>query len=75
MSTPTASNSRTSVRIDRIACTGHGLCADWLPEQISLDEWGYPILHGVHVPAEHLADARQAARQCPVRALLLTRGP
>ena len=63
--------STTSIAVDRIACTGHGLCADWLPEHIALDEWGYPILSGEEVPTELIAAARQAARQCPVRALRL----
>lgn len=58
--------------VDRIACTGHGICADWLPEHITLDEWGYPVLHGERVAPELVAAARQAARQCPVRALRLT---
>lgn len=62
-----------SLVVDRIACTGHGLCAEWLPEQIRLDEWGYPILDDARVPPELVAAAKQAARQCPVRALLLTR--
>ena len=34
---------RYLVRVDPIACDGHGLCADLLPERIELDEWGYPI--------------------------------
>ena len=33
-----------SRRVDPIACDGHGLCADLLPERIELDEWGYPIV-------------------------------
>ncbi len=59
--------------MDRIACTGHGLCADWLPERVTLDEWGYPIVDGRPMPAELVAAARHAARQCPVRALRLQR--
>ena len=34
------------LRVDPTACTGHGLCAELLPELITLDEWGYPILAG-----------------------------
>ena len=25
--------------VDWTACTGHGLCAELLPERVSLDEW------------------------------------
>ena len=41
---------RRRLRLDPTACTGHGLCADLLPERIELDEWGFPIIHG-DVPA------------------------
>jgi hypothetical protein len=37
--------------VNPIACTGHGICAEMLPELIGLDEWGYPILSGRDVPA------------------------
>jgi hypothetical protein len=35
------------LRVNPIACTGHGLCAELLPEAITLDEWRYPILSSV----------------------------
>lgn len=55
--------------VDPIRCTAHGLCAELLPEAITLDEWGYPIL--TEVP-DHLARlARRAVAACPVRALWL----
>lgn len=52
--------------VDRITCTGHGICARILPEQISLDEWGYPVMHASPVDPD-LGDA--AIRLCPARAL------
>ncbi|HEX5293886.1 MAG TPA: ferredoxin [Streptosporangiaceae bacterium] len=48
------------------------LCADLLPERISLDEWGFPIISG-DVPPGLAAHARRAVRACPVLALRLTR--
>jgi ferredoxin len=57
--------------VDPIACTGHGVCAELLPEGVTLDEWGYPLLAGGGVPADLLKRARRAAAACPVRALLL----
>jgi ferredoxin len=60
------------LRVDRTACAGHGLCADLLPERISLDEWGFPILSG-DVPPRLAAHARRAVRACPVLALRLVR--
>jgi ferredoxin len=32
------------LRVNPIACAGHGVCAELLPELISIDEWGYPLL-------------------------------
>lgn len=32
------------LEVDWTACRGHGLCAELLPEHITLDEWGYPLL-------------------------------
>ncbi|WP_145911641.1 ferredoxin [Kitasatospora viridis] len=61
------------LRLDRIACEGHGACAELLPELISLDEWGYPILHQPEVPTDLTGYARRAAAACPVLALRLTR--
>jgi ferredoxin len=57
--------------VDPIACTGHGLCADLLPELIQRDEWGYPILAEGEVPARLTPLARRAVRLCPALALRL----
>lgn len=58
--------------IDPIACTGHGLCADLLPELIELDEWGYPIIRE-GVPRGLAGHARRAVNACPALALRLGR--
>jgi ferredoxin len=60
------------LRLDPTACAGHGLCADLLPERISRDEWGFPVISG-DVPPALAAHARRAARACPVLALRLDR--
>ena len=60
------------LEVNRIACTGHGLCADLLPELIELDEWGYPIIHD-GVPLDLAIHARRAVNACPALALRLTR--
>ena len=59
------------LQIDRIRCDGHGLCAELLPELISLDEWGYPILKPGTVPPSLVEHARRAVDACPVLALRL----
>ena len=55
--------------VDWTSCTGHGLCAELLPERITLDEWGYPLVDGTPVPDEAVRRARRAAADCPVLAL------
>ena len=65
--------SSLRLRVNPIACEAHGLCAELLPERISLDEWGYPILDGRPVPAALVAHARRAAAACPTLALRLQR--
>lgn len=64
--------SRT-LRLDPIACTGRGLCAELLPEMIELDEWGYPIIERGPVPDHLVPPARRAVADCPMLALRLAR--
>ena len=59
------------LRLDPIACTGHGLCADFYPEGIKLDDWGFPILDPRAIPASHLEHAKRAVRACPDLALTI----
>jgi ferredoxin len=66
---------RARLRVNPIACTGHGSCADLLPELVTLDEWGYPLLAGGAVPPELARRARRAVRDCPALALFLAAGP
>ena len=61
------------MRVDRIACDGHGLCAELLPELIELDDWGHPIVRAGAVPAGPVGHARRAVDLCPVLALRLVR--
>jgi ferredoxin len=61
------------LRVDPVACAGHGACAELLPELITLDEWGYPIVADRPVPRGLRHEARHAVRNCPALALALTR--
>ena len=63
----------TTIRVDPIACEGHGLCAELFPERIALDDWGYPILDPRPIPAELEEHALRAVKACPVIALKLGR--
>ena len=66
---------RKQLRVNPIACAGHGACAELLPELITLDEWGYPVLDGRPVPARLDRAARRAVAGCPALALLLSPAP
>ena len=62
-----------TLRVNPIACTGHGVCAELLPELVSLDEWGYPIIDPRPVPLALDREARRAVAACPALALKLMR--
>ena len=61
------------LRVNPIACDGRGLCAEVVPELITLDDWGFPIIRGGPVPAALHGEAREAVRICPKLALTLDR--
>ncbi|HEX6492962.1 MAG TPA: ferredoxin [Candidatus Dormibacteraeota bacterium] len=64
----------STLRVDRILCDGHGLCAELLPELVRLDDWGYPIVRPGPVPAHLEGHARRAVAACPLLALRLQQG-
>jgi ferredoxin len=59
------------LRVNPIACVGFGVCGELLPELITLDPWGYPIVSESEVPRELVGPARRAAAACPKLALLV----
>jgi ferredoxin len=61
------------LRLNPIACDGHGLCAELFPERIALDDWGFPIIDPEPIPGSLLGHARRAVSQCPTLALRLNR--
>jgi len=61
------------IRVNPILCTAHGLCAELLPEAITLDPWGYPIVGGELLPDDLTGLARKAAAACPRLALQVER--
>jgi ferredoxin len=65
----------TKLGVNPIACSGHGMCAELLPELISADEWGYPVISDQPVPAHLARQAKRAVTDCPALALRLTPVP
>ena len=69
-----AAAAGSRLRVNFIACDGRGLCAAALPELISLDDWGFPIVHDQVVPGRLTADAQATVRACPKLALRVDPG-
>ncbi len=63
---PSPSRTQAPVAVDRVRCTGHGICAQVLSGIVTLDEWGYPIVGSDPVDE---SDARAAVALCPAAAL------
>ena len=59
------------LEIDWTRCDGHGLCARLLPERITLDDHGFPVLPDRQVDDQLLPHARRAVAICPRLALRL----
>ncbi len=64
---------KDGLRVNPIACEGHGLCAELLPERITLDEWGFPIVDPTPLTVDLEKHAKRAVAGCPRLALLLER--
>ncbi|MBA3021894.1 ferredoxin [Propionicimonas sp.] len=63
-----SSPENARIGVDRVLCSGHGVCAQTLPRAVALDEWGYPIVVEEYVDPY---DAALAVKLCPARALYL----
>ncbi len=69
-STSTQGVTRPPVLVDRIRCSGHGICAQTLPGAVTLDEWGYPMLAAQpRGESPGSRDIDLAIDLCPARAL------
>ena len=64
-----------TLRVNPIACSGHGVCAELLPELVTLDEWGYPIVDPEPISRDLESHARRAVAACPTLALLISSLP
>ena len=59
------------LRLDPIACDGYGLCAELLPELVTLDDWGYPIIAAKELEGDLMKEAEAVVSICPKLALRL----
>lgn len=58
-----------NVTVDPDRCEGHARCWEICPEVFSLDDQGHGTVSAAEVPVEFEGRARDAARNCPERAI------
>lgn len=58
--------------VDSELCQGHARCWAFCPEVFSLDDEGHSHVPVADVPPELEEKAREAARNCPERAITLS---
>ena len=63
------------ILLNPATCDGFGFCAELLPELISLDEWGFPVVAKADVPPALRRAAEEAVNSCPRKALALMESP
>lgn len=60
------------LRINPTLCEGYGYCAELVPELITLDDWGFPIVSSRDIEDEGLLSlSRRAVATCPRLALMI----
>jgi ferredoxin len=59
------------IRLDEVACTGHGRCYALAPAVFDADDQGHCVIRHDDVPAEHASEARAAVANCPEDALTI----
>jgi ferredoxin len=60
------------LRVNPTLCEGYGYCAEIVPELITVDDWGYPIVDSRPIDEDRLLGlARRAVATCPKLALVV----
>ena len=63
---------RRRLRVNPTLCTGYSYCAEIVPELITVDDWGYPIVSSREIDNDDLLRlAHKAIATCPRLALLI----
>jgi ferredoxin len=64
--------ARVRLRVNPILCDGYGYCAEIVPELVTLDDWGFPVVAATTIEDGDLSNlAERAVATCPRLALLL----
>lgn len=62
------------VTVDEDSCAGHGACAETCPEVFAIGPDGYAEILVDRIPTECDDRVRQAAEECPTRAIVIESG-
>lgn len=60
------------VTVDDDACCGHGVCLATCPDVFDLSDSGYAVVTVDEIPPEYENAVRDAAAQCPERAISIS---
>ncbi|MCK9931139.1 ferredoxin [Frankia sp. Mgl5] len=58
--------------VDAHLCQGHARCWDICPEVFAVDEEGHGFVPVAELPTEYEVGAREAAANCPERAITIS---
>ena len=62
------------LHVDWTRCDGHGTCADLLPDVLTRDDWGFPIVRkDAEISGGRRDRAQLAVDACPMLALKLVK--
>ncbi len=61
------------IELDRVKCTGIGMCESLAPDLFEIDDDGTLIVHRDDVDEAELANVEAAVQACPTAALRLLR--
>lgn len=63
---------RRRLRVNPVLCDGYGYCAEIVPEVVSLDDWGFPVVKPGTIEDDNVRHlAERAIATCPRLALLI----
>jgi ferredoxin len=63
---------RRRMRVNPVLCDGYGYCAEIVPEIVTLDDWGFPIVNSDSIDDGRVLNlAERALATCPRLAILL----
>jgi ferredoxin len=59
------------ITVDRVKCTGHGICEQFAPDVFEINDDGDLVLLSDEVAEDLAGDVREAVDRCPTLALRL----